>query len=205
VPEISLVVESGRPAGSRAARRLRRAGKVPGVLYGHGVPPRPVAVDAKALRSALSTAAGANALLEVELDGGRELAMAKEVQRHPLRPEILHVDLLLVRRDEQVRAEVPVVLTGDAAAVRTEGGSVEQELFSLPVRCVPSAIPEAVEVDVSGLAVGGAIRVGDLVLPASVAAEADPDTVVVVGQPPRVAAEPEQPVEDAGAGGEAGS
>jgi large subunit ribosomal protein L25 len=142
----------------------------------------PVVIDAKELRVALSTAAGANALLSLKVGGEQHLVLARELQRHPVRGSLLHVDFQVVRRDELIVSEVPIVITGEARDVHHEGGIVEQQLFNLTVRAVPSDIPSAITVDVSGLEVGSVIRVADLPLPPGVTAEVDGDTVVVAGQ-----------------------
>jgi len=185
--DIVLAAETGRRPGSGAARRLRAAGKVPAVVYGHGRPPLPVAVDARELRAALTTNAGRNALLDLRVDGDSHLTLAREIQRHPLRHTVVHVDFLVVGRDEVVAAEVPLTMVGDAEAVRRGDGLVDQQLFMLAVRATPAAIPAAVEVDVSALEIGAALRVGDLALPPGVSTEVDPETAVVVGVAPRVA------------------
>jgi large subunit ribosomal protein L25 len=179
--EIELRAETGRPVGSAAARRLRREGKVPGVVYGHGVEGLPVAVAARDLRAAFSTAAGLNAVLALDVDGRRYLALARELQRHPVRGTLLHVDFQVVNPDERVTAEVPVTLVGEAVEVAHADGVVDQELFTVPVTATPGGLPSAIEVDVSGLTVGGVIRVADLRLPAGATCELDPDTVVVTG------------------------
>ncbi|MGH9075432.1 MAG: 50S ribosomal protein L25, partial [Acidimicrobiales bacterium] len=188
MPEITLAVRTGRPVGSSPSRRLRAAGQVPGVVYGHGIDPVPIALDARELRAALTSSAGANALLALEVDGTTHLTMAKELQRHPVRGTLTHVDFVVVRRDEVVRAEVPVTLVGEAESVHRADGVVDQQAFTLAVRALPADIPGAIEVDVSGLSIGDAVRVGDLRLPAGVEAEADPDQAVVVAHPPQVTA-----------------
>jgi len=182
MPEITLPTEPNRTTGSRAARRLRRAGRTPGVVYGHGLSATPISVDARALRSAFSTPAGLNVVLELELDGTRHLAMAKAVQRHPTRGTVAHVDFLVVRRDEVVTVEVPVMLEGSATEVSSAGGVVEQQLFMLSVRATPDRIPARLSVDISALSIGTAVRVGDIVLPEGVATTVDAETVVVAGQ-----------------------
>lgn len=182
MPEISLTAQAGRPAGSRHARRLRAAGQVPGVVYGHGITPLPVAVDARALRAALTSPAGSNALLAIQVDGTTHLTMAKELQRHPVRGTVTHVDFLVVRRDEVVGAEVPITLVGEADRVHRGDGVVDQQMFALAVRALPALIPDSIEVDLATLAIGQTVRVGDLALPQGVEAEADPEQAVVVGQ-----------------------
>src|SRR4051812_31488982 len=118
--EITLNVQTGRPTGSRPSNRLRAAGKVPGVIYGHGSDPLPVTVDWKPLRQALTTAAGLNALINLEIDGPRQLSIVKEMQRHPTLQTVTHVDFLLISRDEAITVDVPVLLEGEAEEVTRE-------------------------------------------------------------------------------------
>ena len=187
--EVALAAETGRPTGSAAARRLRAAGKIPGVLYGHGIDPQPLAVDGRQLRLALNQEAGLNALLTLDVGGESHLAMARQLQRDPVRGTVDHVDFVIVRRDEVVSAEVPVHLVGEASAVHRADGLVEQQVFSLTVHATPGNIPTSIEVDISGLTIGEAIRVGDIGLPAGVTTDVDAEEPVVAGQASRVAAE----------------
>jgi large subunit ribosomal protein L25 len=187
VPDITLTAETGRRPGSSDARRLRSSGKIPGVVYGHGQDPLPVAVDARELRSVLTTEAGLNALLNLRVDGTSHLTLAREIQRHPVRNTVVHVDFLVVSRDEVISAEVPIALTGEAVEVERGDGLVEQQLFSLTAHATPGRIPNAVEVDVSGLELGGTIRVGDLTLPDGVTTDVDPEAAVVLAALPQAA------------------
>ncbi|HVM04044.1 MAG TPA: 50S ribosomal protein L25 [Acidimicrobiales bacterium] len=184
--EITLSADSGRALGSRSSGRLRAAGKIPGVVYGHGIEPLPVAVDARALRAALTTDSGLNALLNIEVDGASHLTLARELQRHPVRHTVVHVDFQVVRRDEVISAEVPLALVGEAEKVHRGDGVVEQQLFGLTVHAVPARIPNSIEIDISGLAIGDTVRVGDLPLPSGVTTDTDPEVTVVVAQPPQV-------------------
>ncbi|MGH9164257.1 MAG: 50S ribosomal protein L25 [Acidimicrobiales bacterium] len=186
MPEITLAAETGRRPGSSDARRLRTAGKIPAVVYGHGQDPLPVAVDARALRAALNTDAGLNALLDLTVDGASHLTLAREVQRHPVRNTVTNVDFLVVRRDEVISAEVPIALVGDPVTLHRGDGVVDQELFSLTVFAVPGRIPNVIEIDITDLEIGQTIRVGNLGLPTGVTAELDDEAAVVVGQPPQV-------------------
>jgi large subunit ribosomal protein L25 len=214
MPDITLVAETGRPIGSRSSGRLRATGKIPGVVYGHGSEPLPVAVDARALRAVLNTEAGLNALITLDLAGRTQLAMAKDIQRHPVRHNVTHVDFLIVSRDEVVTIDVPVHLVGEATELLRADGVVDQQLFNLTAHAKPGNIPNAIEVDISGLTVGDAIRVDDLELPPGVTTDVDGETAIVIGQPPQVSAEdlvPEaaaaeaavEAAEDAGAAPEA--
>lgn len=182
MPDITLTAELGRPIGSRSSGRLRAAGKVPAVVYGHGEEPMPVAVDARALRAALSTEAGFNALITLEMGDRTQLAMAKEVQRHPVRNTVSHVDFLAISRDEVITTDVPVNLVGEALDLLRADGVVDHQLFNLTINAKPGSIPNSIDVDISGLRVGETIRVADLALPAGVTTDADAETAIVVGQ-----------------------
>ncbi len=201
--EVVLAAEIDRPLGSRAVRRLRREGKIPGVIYGHGTDPLPVAVVARELRVALNTEAGANQLLSLDTGSGTYLTIARDMQRHPVAQTVTHVDFIIVRRDEVISADVPIVLVGEALEVHHGDGLVEQQMFTLSINALPSDIPTSLEADISELIIGGQIRVSDLALPASVTTDVDPETAIVIGQPPRVVVEEEAAVEGEAAEGAA--
>jgi large subunit ribosomal protein L25 len=194
--EVSLVADVGRVKGSSEARRLRAAGRVPAVLYGHGIDPITLTVNSRQLRAALTSESGLNALISLDVEGTRHLAMARQLQRHPVRRSIDHVDFVVVRRDEVVSVEVPIHLVGEAEAVDRADGLVEQQLFSLVVQATPGNIPNAIEVDISGLSIGEAIRVGDLTLPAGATTDVDPEDTVVAGQGSSTAAEVQEEAEE---------
>ncbi len=213
MPEITLTAEPGRVTGSRSSGRSRREGKIPAVVYGHGIDPLSVSVNARELRSALTTQAGLNALLELQVDGSKHLTMAKSVQRDPVRNTVIHVDFQIVSRDEIVTAEVAIELIGEAEEVHRGGGVVDQSLFNLTVHATPDKIPHQIDIDVSELKIGDSIRVADLKLPEGVTIDLDPETTLVVGQPPQVSeadlvteadAEAEGEIADAAAAEEAG-
>jgi large subunit ribosomal protein L25 len=189
--EITLVADVREERGSRASRRLLSAGRIPGVVYGHGDEPVAISVDGRELRAALSTDAGVNALLDLDVSGQRHLAIARELQRHPVRHTVAHVDFQVVSRDELVTADVALHLVGEPLGVTRGGGNVEQLLLSIPVKAKPADIPTHLEVDVAELAIGDTIHLRDLVLPAGVTAEADPDTTAVVAHPPRTTVDDE--------------
>src|SRR3954468_9577921 len=206
--EVSLVADVGRVKGSSESRRLRAAGKVPGVLYGHGIDPIDVSVGSRELRAALTSDSGLNALISLEVGGKKHLAMARQLQRHPVRRSIDHVDFVVVRRDEVISAEVPIHLVGEAQEVERGDGLVEQSLHTLEVHAKPADIPNSIEVDITDLKIGEAIRVEDLKLPSGVTTDVDPEETVVAGASTRAAieadAEEEAAAEAAEAGGEAG-
>jgi large subunit ribosomal protein L25 len=203
--EVVLAAEVGRPLGSRAVRRLRREGKIPGVIYGHGTEPLPVAVGARELRMALNGEAGANQLLSLDTGSDTYLTVARDMQRHPVAQTVTHVDFVIVRRDEVISADVPITLVGEATEVHHGDGLVDQQMFTLPINAVPANIPDRLEADISELTIGGQVRVSDLTLPDGVTTDVDPDTAVAIGQPPRVVAleEEAEAVEGEGEGEEA--
>lgn len=195
--EVSLRAEVGRKQGSRASRRLRAEGKVPAVIYGHGIDPLPVAVERRELRLALTTDAGMNALLDLAVGGQQHLSIVRGVQRDPVRNRVTHVDFILVNRDEVMTVEVPVVVTGVAEEVRRESGTVDQVLFNLTVSATPGSIPNEFTVDVSHLTIGDTIRVSDLAMPSGVTTEVDDDEPVVIAQVSRATIEADELAADA--------
>lgn len=185
--EVTLSATAGRPQGSAASRRLRRDGSIPAVVYGEGVGPLAVAVDAKDFRQAVSGEQGLNTLITLDADGSSYVVMAREVQRHPVRGTVAHVDFQVVDPNRPVVVEVPLHLVGDAVEVRHADWEVDQQLFSLEVRCRPDQIPNSLDVDISALTPGGAIRVGDVTLPDGVSAAGDAQVAVVATHPGRAA------------------
>ncbi len=177
--------------GKGAARRTRRAGKVPAVLYGHGQDPRHIALPARELGHALR--GGANVLLSLELNGRTELAVPKDVQRDPLRRTVDHVDLLLVRRGEKIAVEVPLTLTGEAPRATL----VDQQQMTLSVEAEATSIPPGFEISIDGLDVGHSVTAGEVVLPRGVSLLADAELVLVQGLASPTAEELEGAVEAA--------
>lgn len=177
--EITVAAEVGRPTGSRSSGRMRAEGRIPGVVYGLGGDPVPVAVGWRELRAALTGDAGLNALIDLQVDGATELVMVKELQRHPVRRDVLHVDFLRVSRDQELTVDVPIVLEGEATEVLGADGSVDQVLHALTLQAKPQSIPNELVLDISGLALGDTLRVGDLTLPTGVSTLVDPEEPVV--------------------------
>jgi len=203
VPEVRITAEARDEFGKGAARRTRREGRVPAVLYGHGTETRHLSLPAHDLMLALKTP---NVLLRLEgLKHGSEIALPKAVQRNPIKGAIEHVDLILVRRGEKVTVEVPIRVTGSIAP----DGMLDQQLVQIAVEAEATNIPQGIDVDVDGMEVGSAVHAADLVLPRGVSLQADPEALVlhVIAQP--TAAEPEaeapevpEPVAAAGSEGE---
>jgi len=198
--DIKLSARTGRIQGSASSRRLRHDGQIPAVVYGHGIDPTAVSVEARALRAALSTKSGLNAVLELTVDDAPHLAMARDIQRHPVRGTVSHVDFLVVNRDEVVSVEVPLTLIGESHEVHVAGGVVDHLLFSLTIEARPGQIPDVIQVDVSQMVIGDAIRVGDLSLPDGVSTEVDPESAVAVAHIPEAEEAPEAPADDAAEG-----
>ncbi|HXQ58912.1 MAG TPA: 50S ribosomal protein L25 [Acidimicrobiales bacterium] len=184
--EFTLVAETGRPIGSRPARRLRGEGRIPAVVYGEGVEPVSVSVAARDLRAALNTDAGVNAVLSLQVGGTTLMTMARELQRHPVKNTVIHVDFQVVDPDREISSEVPITLVGEAIELHRADGILDQQLFALPIRSRPSDIPTHLEADISELIIGSAVRVSDIVLPPGVITDLDPEAVVAAGQAPRV-------------------
>jgi large subunit ribosomal protein L25 len=191
VSEVRIAAEPRTEFGKGGARRTRRAGKVPAVLYGHGQQPRHIALPARELMHAFK--GGANVLLTLELDGGTQLALPKDVQRDPLKGTLDHVDLLLVRRGEKVTVDVPVHLVGDAASETL----VNQEHTTLSVLAEATHIPTAFDLSIDGLEVGQTITASQVELPSGVTLVTDPDAVVVGGLAAPTAAQLEAELETA--------
>jgi large subunit ribosomal protein L25 len=173
VPEVRIVAEPRTEFGKGAARRVRRAGRVPAVLYGHGTDTRHVTLPGHQLLLALKTP---NVLIQVEgLSGRSQLTLPKAVQRDPIRGDIEHVDLILVRRGEKVTVEVPVQVTGEVEP----GGLLDQQMVRLAVEAEATQIPQGITVDVEGMEIGAAMHAGDLDLPDGVTLAAEPEALVL--------------------------
>ena len=176
-----LAADTGRNSGTRTSKRLRTTGSIPGVLYGLSDDSIPLSVKWPELRLALTTDAGVNAVIQLEVDGKRHMSIVKDIQRHPVRRDVIHVDFLRIDPNQKVTVDVPVIMIGDALEVTQANGMVDQNLFSLTVDAPPMSIPNEFEVDISSLTVGDAIRVSDIGLPEGVTTEADPEETVAVG------------------------
>lgn len=188
--QVSLRARTGRVPGTRASRRLRREGQVPAVVYGHGMDPINVSVDARELYAALHTDAGLNALINLDVDGQEILTMARVVERHPYRREYRHVDFQKIALDETITTEVPVHLEGEPVGVQ-EGGVLSPARTMVQIEALVTQIPGFIELDISDLELGGVLRIADLPQVEGVAYLEDPEAVVVSITVP--AAEIEEP------------
>lgn len=191
--EITLTATTGRTTGTRSSRRLRAEGQVPAVVYGLGREPVAVSVVWRELRAALITDAGVNALIDLSIEGEGEsqLAIVKDMQRHPIRQTVDHVDFLLIRRDQEITVDVPLVAEGEAADLESEGGMLETLLTTLAINAKPGSIPDQITYDISSLAIGDTITVADLTLPSGVTTDVDPEEAVASAQVSRAAIEAE--------------
>jgi large subunit ribosomal protein L25 len=203
--DVRLAVATRTERGSATAGRTRKQGRIPAVVYGHGADPIAVTVDAREFRTALSGQAGLNALLELHVDGGESHpALARELQRHPVRGTIQHIDFQIVDRNQAITVDVIVETIGEAHDVLVQGGQVILDVVSLTVNATPATIPSVIEIDVTNLQLDSVIRLSDITLPNGVTCDLDPETVLVTGLVPRVATEEEISGEAAeGAEGEA--
>lgn len=177
MPDITLASEPRTELGSGPSGRLRRAGKVPAVVYGLGVDPVSISVPALELAHVLSGEAGANALINLDLNGERVLTLARQIHRHPTRGEFVHVDFVRIRRDVAVSADIPVNLNGEPKGVK-DGGLLEQLMFSIAIEAMPGNIPVSIEHDISGLEIGEQVLVSGLALPDGVTTPVDEAQVV---------------------------
>jgi large subunit ribosomal protein L25 len=181
---VSITASARDTTGKGAARQSRFAGKVPAVVYGHGRPTQPLHLDAAALEKALKGIEPSSTLFELTVDGKKTRALIREIQRHPIRPDVIHVDFYEIHADEKVKLKVPVHLVGTPDGVRNGGGVLDQVMREVEIEVLPEHIPERVELDVSALLIGHSVHVSDLRIPNAhilVAAELTLATVV----PPR--------------------
>lgn len=175
----SLTADTGRATGSASSRRLRTEDKIPGVLYGHGMAPISLSVARRDLRAALSGPAGVNTIVDLKVGGTTYPAIVKELQRHPVRRTVSHIDFQQISMTEEIVVNVPIHLTGTAKAVVAEGGLVDPAVDSIEVRTTPSAMPNEILIDITNMTVNDVIHLRDVALPAGVSAVGDPDLVVV--------------------------
>jgi large subunit ribosomal protein L25 len=184
---VPLTVETGRETGSANARRMRAEGHLPGTVYGLGLPVVSVSVERRSLRRALTTAAGSNALLQLSYSGEQHYALVKEVQRHPVRRDPIHIDFQRIDPEAPMQILVPITMVGEAKKVTANGGITEHVLPALLVSVRPDSIPNELTTDISDLEIDQVVTVADLTLPAGVTSEIDPGTPVVTATLTRAA------------------
>jgi large subunit ribosomal protein L25 len=177
VPEVRLSAEPRTEFGKGGARRTRRAGKIPAVIYGHGADPRHVSIPAREFAQALKHG-GMNVLLTVNVNGADQLAIPKAIQRHPIKGIFEHVDLLAVRRGEKVTIDVPLQIVGEVV----RGGLLAQENTTVSIEAEATNLPSGIEVNIEGVEIGSHITAADLALPAGATLAGDPDQVLLLIQ-----------------------
>lgn len=180
---LGINAEIRTEAGKGPARRLRQQGKVPGIVYGTGVDELKVQVDANPLQKLLTTA-GAGGLIDLNIDGETKVVLIRDIQREPNQGQLLHVDFHAVNLSQEVQTQVPLVIVGEESRP-TDGGIIAPGLREVVVTCLPTAIPERIDVDVSGLGLGESLTVGDLQAPEGVVINTIPEEVVVSVMAPR--------------------
>lgn len=173
MPEVHIAASPRTDFGKGPARRERRAGRVPAVLYGHGTEPRHISLPGHDVLLALRTA---NVLIRLDgLSGGSQLALPKAVQRDPIKGTVEHVDLILVRRGEKVTVDIPVTITGEVAP----DGLLDQQMVQISVKAEATSLPPGIEVNVEGMEVGAAVHAGDLQLPDGVTLDDEADLLIL--------------------------
>lgn len=193
--DVTLRAETGRPTGTRPSRRLRRSGMVPATLYGQDSHPLSIAVDARQLRRALSTEAGINALITLEVGDEKHTSLARQLQRHPTKGEVIHLDFVKISLTDRVDVVVAVETIGEPEGVR-EGGIIETVSNSVNVNTLVTSIPDSIGADISGLGVGDSLRVSDLPAIEGLEYLDDPQqTIVTVSLPSAALVEEEEEAE----------
>ena len=182
---VQLNAESRSTRGKGAARAMRRDGKVPAVIYGRGREPSPLAVNGVELGRLLEKIVPASTIVELMVDGAAVKTLIREVQRHPVRPGIVHVDFYEIRAGEKIRLEVPIYCVGIPEGVRNQGGTLDQVIRTVQIEVLPADIPERVELDVTALTIGKSLHVSDLVV-ANAEILMDPALTVATVVAPRV-------------------
>lgn len=174
-----LAAQSRTASGSAAARRMRAEGHIPAVVYGLGMDPLSISVERRELRLALSGAAGVNTVLSLEVEGTTYPSVIKDLQRHPIKRTVSHIDFLTVNMNEELTVSVPLRLEGEAKAVVAEGGLVDPSVDTIEVSCTPANIPDEFVIDITDMQPHDIIRLADVPMPKGVTATGDPDMPVV--------------------------
>ncbi|MDB4948050.1 MAG: rplY [Gemmatimonadetes bacterium] len=188
---VTLNAQAREAHGKGGARKLRAAGKVPVIVYGHGDQTQSLAVEAHDLQKLLDRISVENTVVTLSLPGGGTAdVLIRDLQTHPVKANVIHVDFIQVHANEVIKLQVPVRLLGTPVGVRDEDGVLDQEVHDLDIECLPGDIPESAEVDVSGLHVGESVRVRDITLP-GVHVLTDPDQTIATVHQPKVHAEAE--------------
>src|SRR5688572_2120293 len=192
----SLSAKARSDRGKGVARKLRAAGEVPGVIYGHGREPQSLTVNAREFDRLAERVRITSTVIELALDGKTARTLIRELQRHPIKRNVLHIDFQELVAGEKVNVSVPLRFVGTPEGVKTGGGILEEIMHHVEVRVDPSNIPDHIDVDVTELTIGHSLHIGDLKLPEGVEVTDDPEQTVAVVSPPK-AEEEVKPAEGA--------
>lgn len=176
--------------GKGVARSLRRAGRIPGVIYGRTRQPQPLSISARELQRLLEHISAENTVIDLTIDGSTARTLIRQIQRHPLKRDIIHVDLQELVAGEKVEVKIPIMLQGTPAGVRNSGGVLDQVMRELRVRVDPSQIPPRIEVDVTELNIGHSIHVSEIAVPAGIEVLDDDESTIATVVAPRAIEEP---------------
>ena len=193
--EISLAATSRTTSGKGPARRSRREGNIPGVIYGPEVTPMSIEVTERAFRAAVKEASGTSAIFNLDVDGKTNKVIIRDVQRDPVTSHVTHIDFHAISMNKPLHLSIPISFVGTARGVKTDGGILQTTMREIEISCLPADIPEHLEVDVSDLGIGDSIHVRDLEIP-KVNILAEQQRTVVVVAAPTVVKEPEPTAEE---------
>jgi large subunit ribosomal protein L25 len=189
--QIKIKAQKREETGKRVTKDLRKQGIIPAVVYRKGQETLPVSISERELIHALHTEAGENVIINLQISGTEKknqnkTVIIKEIQHHPIKGNLLHIDFNEISLTETITVKVPIETKGEAMGVKRDGGVLEHMLWELEIECLPTEIPEKIEVEVEKLEIGGAIHVKDLIVPSSIKVLNDPEAMVVAVEPPRI-------------------
>lgn len=188
--EVSLAATAREGLGKGPARRSRRAGNIPGVLYGPEVSPLTIELSEKAFRAAVKEASGTSAIFNLDVDGNTSKVIIRDIQRDPVTSHVVHIDFHAIRMDKELHLSIPMRFVGIARGVKTDGGILQTTMRELEIACLPTDIPEHIDIDVTELGIGDSIHIRDLNVPNARILDEPQRTVVVVAAPTVVKLEP---------------
>ncbi|MCD6452273.1 MAG: 50S ribosomal protein L25/general stress protein Ctc [Acidobacteria bacterium] len=194
-----ITAEERKELGKNVARRLRRNGRIPAIIYGENKKPIPIAIDPKPVLPLIRSGKGESTILRLKIGKKKEeKVIIKDYQVDPIRDTLAHVDFLRISMTKRIRVHIPIVLTGEAKGVKEEGGIVEFLLREVEIECLPGDIPDHIELDITELRTGDSLHISDITPPEKVEIVSDPTlTVVHIGAPAKVAAEAVEVTEEA--------
>jgi large subunit ribosomal protein L25 len=202
MPTAQLSASARTSSGKGAARTLRSAGQIPAVIYGHAREAQPLAIPTREFEKLLERVSAESTVIELDVGGTIARTLIREIQRHPFKKQILHIDFQELVAGEKVSVNVPIVLTGTPDGVRLNGGILSQVMSELTIRVDPVNIPRRIEADVTHIAIGHSLHVSDLKVPDNVEVLDEPDTTIAIVSAPKVEAEPTAGAEAAEPGAE---